>query len=174
MSEHTITILHYWPHERPEVDVRAEVKSVMRGQLRPVARVLDGDTLTPGERQPVAVTEDGELLGHLPPGHPDVTGHIVTWTAEHTERTVDQDRVEAAFVEGVDRTAEAELPGLLAVEGGGVRVMHPLDTEDVTVTAFRRDREPIGYLFAQPLDPGSVHVETMPGTAYVRVVRDED
>lgn len=67
-----------------------------------------------------------------------------------------------------------DVPESVQAVGGTVSVKHLLDTEDVTVTTFDEDWEPINHVMYVPITDDEVQVEVIEGTVHINICRDAD
>jgi hypothetical protein len=164
----TRTVLYVTRHEdaAPEDEERARAVDTLRERCRADGMLLDEATVVRGNPVLVWIAADGlsyELDGQGPPN-----GLMVEWTGEG-DPPVDDSTVPVVII---DPLGDATVPEPVMAEGGDLRVLHGFSGE-VTVTAFAPDGSGIGYLFAMPVDADTVHMSLVPGTARLRVVRDE-
>lgn len=153
--------------------------AALRDQIRSAGYLIADDTLTPGDHTPIRVQEDESWDYWSVEFGPDaISGYIVEWSAQGRERVQDEPAIDPAQVldsdtEDTSPLVVFEVPAAIAAEGGGLRVRHSLDApQGVTVTAYQSTGEPMGYMFATPIDEHVEHVELLPGTHRLHVVAD--
>lgn len=158
--------------ETPEPDAWAQARNMLGEQFRAHGEVMDTDPVA-SDPVPVAVNPDMTGWTTVGPDDPGLTGYVITWTA--TGHALQPEAVLTGGTTGPDGYTIA-IPDdrrLLPIHGGPVRVRHELGGP-VTVHAYGRDGEPVGYLFAQELTDDEVAVELSPHTYRLHVTRDEE
>jgi hypothetical protein len=149
--------------EAPPSDAAAEARNILRNLFRDKGMSLDADP-TPGDSEPVRLTEDGGYEPWNGHGFPD--GYITTWTATGSPMVTDPDPLSDGFTEGDTYTVN------VPAGSDTVRVRHNLGGP-VTVTAYNR-QGPMPYMFAQPISPDEEHVELYAGTTRLVVTREAE
>lgn len=169
------TLRHFQPADTYDPDQgRAQGGVLLRRQIDAAGFVIDMDSLTASEPSPI-VLDDAHDAGYAPyTGHPSgPDGFITEYTATATERHRDDIRSDPVPDQDNPDVVWADVPEENTAVGGGLRVTHKLGGP-VTVTAYDRDGDRTGYLFAQELDDDEVHVELLRGAARLRITRDPD
>jgi hypothetical protein len=152
--------------EPDPTEMRARAVDTLREGFRSVGYMLDEATVEHAAAVFIRFTPDG---GYVPAPAGREEGFYIDWTGVGNPRITD----EAVPVVIVDTGGVAVVPEPVATDGGDMRVRHGYGGE-VTVRAFDPAGEPTGYLFAQPLDDDTVHVELFGGTASLLVTRDNE
>jgi hypothetical protein len=129
----------------------------------PIEKVVD---------EPCVFLVDGDREGWLPVSDPTVglthgpaEARTVVWRAEGD---VSPEAVAIEAVREHDGAVAVHVPALLEQRGGSVRAMHRLGVP-VTVSAYRHNGDPIGYLAAVEISTDEVEVQVVEGTALLRV-----
>lgn len=141
-----------------------------------------GDASRVEDTPAVAVTGTGpdgtESVSYRPAGSPAAGGkapdvRIIRWAIGATPVIATNPVELKATVLGEGALARAQVTPEITADGGLVELIHGLGDE-VTVTAYNANGEPVGYAYGVDLDSNRQEILLPPGVARLEAIRDEE